>query len=152
MATDRESEKPEESGFEYMEGLSKAYAEAFRKRLAGKSLALPEEKRAVITEMQREISRAAGRVAILSAEDAKKELARMIKESAEEILGLTESEEITFSADPPNAPPLAALLARATLLANRCLNLVVRHAEATPRIFSLIVSELSALYAIAAIN
>ena len=149
---DRKDKISEENGFGYMEELSAAYAKAFRKRLAGKTRVLSEEKRAAIAEMQSEISRAAGRIAILSADEEKRELARMIKESAEETLRLLESDEIAFTADPTRMPSLSALLSRATLLANRCLNLLVRHAEADERIALQILSELSALYAIAAIN
>jgi len=152
MAIDRDEKTSKESGFEYMEGLSRAYEEAFRKRLEGKTHALEGEKRAALCRMQGEISRTAGRIAILSSENEKKELARMVKESAEEILRLLDSEEIAFSADPTQTPPISALLSRTTLLANRCLNLIVRHRETDERLFFLITSELSALYAIAAIN
>jgi len=152
MAMDREEKTTEESGFDYMEGLSKAYEAAFQKRLRGRERTLSDEKSAAIGTMQGEISRTAGRIAVLSADDAKKELARMIKESAEEILRLLDKQEVDFSADPTDSPPISALLSRATLLANRCLNLLVRHGEADERLFYLTMSELSALYAIAAIN
>ena len=149
--SDRSDETPAESGNDYMEELSKAYREAFRKRLASTAHSLPEEKRAALGEMQSELSRTAGKIALLSPSGEKKELACMLKESAEEILSLLET-EISFTADPEETPPLSAMLTRATMLANRCLNLTVRHTRSNERIVHLLLSELSALYAFAAIN
>ncbi|MBQ7712353.1 MAG: hypothetical protein IJT69_00905 [Clostridia bacterium] len=148
---DGEEKKPAENEGGYMEELSKAYAEAFRKRLAGNTRILPEEKRVAIAEMQRELSRTAGKLALLSPTNEKKELARMLKESAEETLSLLETEE-SFVADPAKAASLSALLTRATMLGNRCLNLLVRHTRSDERLVHLILSELSVLYAFAAIN
>lgn len=150
--SDTERETPETGENGYMEELSKAYAEAFRKRLAGKSRSLSEEKRTAIGEMQSELSRAAGRIALGMADSEKKELARMLKESAEEMLSLLETDEIAFVADPERTPPLSATLVHATMLANRSLNLLIRHTQADERLMFLVLSELSALYALAAIN
>ena len=77
----------------------------------------------------------------------------MLKESAEETLGaIGFTEEPDFSPDPTRGMTVPALLSRATLLANRCLNLLIRHGEGETRLFYLIISELSVLYAFAAIN
>ena len=153
MEKDDPKRTKEEEGFGYMEELSKAYREAFSKRLASKKDILSEEKRALLTSMQGEISLAGGKIALAVREEEKKELARMLKESAEECLGvLAGEEEPRFLPDPYAAKPLSFLLARATLLANRALNLLVRHGTCDDKLFRLITSELSALYAIAALN
>ena len=153
MPTEQEEKTPGQNDFGYMEELSKAYAEAFAGRLAGKNRSLSEEKRAAIAKMQAEISRDAGRIAVASREEEKKELARILKESAEEVLRVIGcDEEPNFVRDPVPMPSIAALLSRATLLANRCLNLLLRHREAEARPVFLILSELSALYAFAAIS
>ena len=137
----------------YMEELSVAYQRAFAERLAKSRCPLSEEKRAAILEMQLELSRAAGKLALAFGEESKKELARMIKESAEETLrALSYDEEEAFAADPLAPPSPSALLCRAVLLGNRCLNLLVRHAACDMKLFCLISSELSALYALAAIH
>ena len=150
---EKEEKNSQDNPFGYMEELSKAYKQAFAERIAGKKRLLSEEKRSAIAEMQGEISRAAGRIAVLSSENRKKELARMVKESAEETLrALDFDREPIFAADALPGPSAGVLLSRATLLANRCLNLLVRHTETEPRTIFLILSELSALYAFAAIN
>ena len=138
---------------DYMEELSAAYREAFAKRLAKRGHDLPDEKRNLIFKMQTELSRAAGKLAVSFRAEEKKELARMIKESAEETLrALRYDEEESFSADPATPEPPAVILTRAVMLANRCLNLLVRHNDCSERLFYLVSSELSALYALAAIN
>ena len=136
-----------------MEELSEAYQAAFAKRLAIGQSSLSEEKRTAIIRMQLELSRTAGKLALAFRSEEKKELARMIKESAEETLrALHYDEEEVFSADPITPLPPAVLLARAVMHANRSLNLLLRHKEADQRIFDLILSELSAIYAIAAMG
>ena len=152
MPNDRQENGCDKNEFGYMEELSRAYAEAFQKRIAGKNRALPEEKRDAVARLQGEISRTAGRITMLSSDERKKELARMVKESAEEVLRALDVQEVAFHADPLQTPPFSALLSQATLHANRCLNLLVRHTEADERVTFLILSELSALYGIAAIN
>lgn len=151
MAENEEQNKQKED-FSYMEALSKAYEEAFAKRLK-RSLRLSEEKRDLVVEMQREID---GLLALLSRtmhSDVRKELASMIRESSSEILHLiSEDGTDAATASAPSNLPLTALLPRATLLANRSLNLLIRHGENTDRIVLLILSELSALYALAAIS
>ena len=153
MQSNKEDNPNRDGSLAYMEELSKAYEEAFAKRLTVKRNRLPEEKRNAIGEMQAEISRIAGKIALLSTVDEKKELARMVKESAEETLRAIEYEaEPAFTADPTTPTPPALLLARATLLSNRCLNLTVRHTDFDAKVAFLLLSELSALYAFAAIN
>lgn len=150
--TSKKKQEQTES-FSYMEELSKAYKEAFAKRLAGRAPCLNEEKRELLIKMQLEISRAAGKLALALSSEEKKELARMIKESAEETLrALAYDEEETFFADPINPLPPSLLLSRAVLLANRSLNLLVRHTRFDETPIFLVLSELSALYALAAIN
>ncbi len=147
------SEKENSSGnpFAYMEELSKAYHEAFLKRVAKRTFPLQEEKRAALCSFQGEIARLADAALPALENEYKKELALMAKESAEECLRLLGKEGDERVAEPkPAALPL--LLSRAVLLANRSLNVLVRHAEADDKTAFLILSELSALYAIAAIN
>ena len=150
--TENEEQNEQKNDFEYMEALSKAYEEAFAKRLK-KAVRLPEEKRNLIAKMQAEID---GLLALLSRtmhSDVRKELASMVRESATEVLRrLSEEEKPAAAAGSLPNLPLTALLPRATLLANRSLNLLVRHGEATDRTAFLILSELSALYALAAIS
>ena len=153
MANEDPKKTNEEEDFGYMVELSKAYQEAFSKRIAGKKNPLSEEKRALLATMQGELSRTGGKVALALREEEKKELARMLKESAEEFLrALAWEEEPDFTPDPYVLKPLPFLLARATLLANRSLNLLIRHGECDDKLFRLVTSELSALYAIAALN
>ena len=153
MPEKSQSFKQESVAPDYMEELSAAYREAFAKRLAKKPNELSEEKRGAIVKMQLELSRTAGKLALAFRIEEKKELARMIKESAEETLrALAYDEEETFAADPVTPEPPALLLTRAVMLGNRCLNLLVRHNECNERLFYLVSSELSALYALAAIN
>ena len=103
--------------------------------------------------MQLEVSRLAGKLALAYSDESKKELARMVKESAEETLrALSYDDEETFAADPNEQPTPSALCCRAVLLCNRCLNLTVRHTACDWKLFCLLSSELSALYALAAIN
>ena len=138
---------------DYMEELSEAYKAAFARRLAKGQSSLSEEKRRAIVRMQLELSRAAGKLALAFRSEEKKELARMIKESAEEALrAVNYDEEEVFSADPITPLPPAVLLTRAVMCANRSLNLLLRHRETDQKIFDLILSEISAIYAIAAIG
>lgn len=144
---------PEKDEFEYMEQLSKAYREAFAKRLIKKQSAFPEEKRAALSKMQAEEHRLAGMIAGGLSTEESRELAEMIKESASECLALLSFDENTVLPIPDlSTPHPARLLSRAVILANRCLNLLTRHTEGEPRLIFLILSELSALYALAAIN
>ena len=148
---DREKEQGRDP-FGYMEELSEAYREAFAKRLA-KSKPLADEKRDFVIKAQLDLSRTAGKLAVAFTRQEKKELARMMKESAEEILRvLAYDEEEIFAVGPLVDPPVELLLSRAVLLANRSLNACVRHAECDLKLFSLITSELSAIYALAALS
>ena len=152
MQEEKNNEEKEES-FPYMEKLSQAYAEAFAKRLRHSEEPLPQEKRELIVKMQCEISRTAGKLAVATAREERKELSRMIKESAEETLRvLRYDEEEPFGSDSLAALPPSLLLARAVLLANRCLNLLIRHTGTDTKLLPLVLSELSAIYALAAIN
>ena len=150
MAENEEQNKQKDN-FEYMEALSKAYEEAFAKRLK-KPSRLPEEKRDLIVKMQWEID---GLLALLCRamhSDARKELGSMIRESATEVLRLLSAENAEDNARTLPNLPLTALLPRATLLANRSLNLLIRHGDTAEQMTFLILSELSALYALAAIS
>ena len=149
MGSDEKQKGAEDSPFGYMEELSKAYQEAFTERLARQKFPLPEEKKGLIGRMQEEISRTAGRIAIGFREETKKELARMVKESAEETLRAIEyDEEPDFTTDPTERSTLSELLSRAVLLANRSLNLLVRHTRPNEKAAFLILSELSASYSV----
>lgn len=151
MSEEKENERKDP--FSYMEKLSQAYEEAFSKRLKKVSPPFSPEKRELLVKMQCEISRIAGKLAVATGQEEKKELARMIKESAEESLrALRYDEEEPFGTDDLAMLPPALLSARAVLLANRSLNLVVRHTTCDAKLFPLLCSELSALYALAAIN
>ena len=143
----KEDPSAKESDFGYMEELSKAYEAALAKRLTRPSL--PEEKRAAVASMQREISEAAERVYPSAQSEEKKELLTMLKESAHECLTLLEAENLPSV---PSRVPDAFLLSRAVILANRTLNLLVRHTKETSPLVFIILSELSALYALAAIR
>ncbi len=139
--------------FDYMEALSKAYGEAFSKRLRKTDADLSEEKRAALVKMQLDLSRSGGRLAVIFAQEEKKELSRMIKESAEESLRyLRYDEEEVFETDPFASLPPAAILSHAVLLANRSLNLLIRHTLSDEKPVRLVLSELSAIYALAALN
>ena len=70
----------------------------------------------------------------------------MIAESAEECLRLIGKKGESEETSP------APTLPRAVLLANRSFNLLIRHTREQSPLTSLILSELSALYALAAIN
>ena len=151
--SDEEKRNETDHPFDYMEDLSKAYEESFAKRLRSKRDPLPEEKRDLLARMQLEVRRVASRLASVLPSEEKKELARMIEESAEETLqALRYDEKEVYPSDPFVTLPIVLALSRAVLLANRCLNLLVRHREAEERIAHLLLSELSALYALAAIN
>ena len=144
-----EKEKTSEtsSDFGYMEQLSKAYEAAFSERR--KASDLPEEKRELLLKMQHEIALTAKSAALSFGDPAKKELALMVKESAEEILAALSSDELPSSQS--GAMPESAL-SRAVLLANRSLNLLLRHNRCIRSETMLVLSELSALYALAAIR
>lgn len=133
--------------FGYMEELSRAYRDALTKRIAPRPV-LPEEKKEAISAMQREIKETAERAFRSETREERRELALMIKESAEEALELLGESGVPIS----EKVPAARALARAVMLANRSLNLLVRHAKEQSPLLSLILSELSALYALAAIN
>ena len=151
----QEEERPisDENPFEYMEALSKAYGEALSKRLHRGECDLSEEKRAALIKMQLDLSRSGGRLAVIFAQEEKKELSRMIKESAEESLRyLRYDEEEVFETDPFASLSPAAILSHAVLLANRSLNLLIRHTLSDEKPVRLVLSELSAIYALAALN
>ena len=143
---DEEKENASEDNFGYMEQLARAYREALTKRLTGRP-SLSDEKKGLLAAMQREIKGIAWRVYQAEKREERRELSLMVTESAEECLRLLE-EEGGEGAEVRPAP----LLARAVLLANRCLNLLIRHARETSLLTTLVMSELSALYALAAIN
>ena len=149
----KEDQNKTGNNFEYMEELSKAYREAFAKRLIQRQTTLPEEKRDAICKMQTELTHIVEVLSRTMHSEIRKELAAMARESAEEFLRLLSDgkEQVRTPGSMPNLP-LTAVLPRATLLANRSLNLLVRHSEPPDRMIFLILSELSALYALAAIS
>lgn len=140
---DREQEG---SDFSYMEELSRAYREALTRRIRPRESELPEEKRDLLGAMQREIVVIALSAVREEKREERREIALMIRESAEECLAaLSQGTDIEEGTPPPS-------LARAVLLANRSLNLLVRHAREESKLTMLVLSELSCLYALAAIN
>ena len=128
----------------YMEELSRAYEAAFRKRIA-RSIPLSEEKRALLLSQQADLYRTAEALSRSFHSTERKEISLFLKESAEECISLLKGE---FPV--PLAPPLS--LPQAVLSANRSLNLLVRHREGSDRAVSLVLSELSALYALASMG
>ena len=150
---EKEEQSKTESTFGYMEELSKAYREAFAKRLAQRKPVLPEEKRDAIARMQADLSVVADFARRKTNTNEQKELLSMVGESAQEVLRLLCIEQTQFSPSKDvSSFPVSALLMRGVMLGNRSLNLLVRHGEADGQLAFLILSELSALYALAAIN
>ena len=141
-------EKEEPNDFGYMEELSKAYESALAKRLT-RPYGLNEEKREIIAAMQSEIKYAAERTYPASGSEERKELLLMLRESAEECLHALSAEEKVPS---KQSVPDAALLSHALMLANRSYNLLLRHTKECSPLSMLVLSELSALYALAAIG
>jgi len=139
----------EESGkeYDYMEELSKAYAAAFANRLE-RHPDLPEEQRDLLAKMQHEIYRLGESISNTTSRAENKELALLLRESAKECMRLFHADERTTQ---PMPLPSHLWLPRAVLLANRSLNLL-RHLEGNSHAITLILSELSALYALAAIG
>lgn len=149
---EKDAETKTEDTFGYMEQLSKAYKEAFAKRIARKDAIVPEEKRDAIINMQEEIAACAAEIGA-AVPPVKKEFVAMIKESAEEVLHLlSKGEKTLLTQEKAASRPLSYLLTQCVILANRSLNLLTRHTENADRIVFVILSELSALYALAAIN
>ena len=140
---DRESERADDFG--YMEELSRAYREALTRRITSRESSISEEKRDLLGTIQREILYIAESTAREERGEARRELALMIRESAEECLRALSIEAKGESATLPS-------LSRAVLLANRALNLLIRHAREESKLTTFVLSELSALYALAAIN
>lgn len=139
-----ESEEPT-SDFSYMAKLSEAYKRAFAER---KPFALDEEKRLYIAKMQRETAEIARTLAGYFEREEKKELALMLQKSASDaVLLLGECEACAED----TARPAASLLTRAVLLANRSLN-ALSEAKAAGKLYHCVLSEISALYALAAIG
>jgi len=148
-----EKEDRAEAPFAYMEELSRAYQEAFLKRLEKKECELSPEKREYLLHLQWELSRAASRLSRLFVREEKKELSHMVIESADEILTKLQFRE--ESPLPLNRFPsqrVEEILIRSVLLANRSLNLLLRHGQSEDRFIFLVLSEISALYAIASIR
>lgn len=134
----------EETDFSYLAKLSEAYKEAQEERRKAR---FPEEKRAYLCKMQAELVEI-GRFLLHYFERAeKKELATMLLESAEQVFhAVSEKGDPTerFAIEAAND----ALLTRAVLLANRSLRLI---GAGQCDLFRGISSEISALYALAAI-
>ena len=144
-----ENEKHPESDFGYMDELSRAYEAAFAKRL--KKNELSNEKRELLFKMQTELISVAEEVREKEGSEERKELALMLFESARECARLYGEESAGIN-EKKEGVPRAVLLARAVLLCNRSLNLLLRHEDGKEKGVLLILSELSALYALAAIN
>ena len=140
-----------EENFDYMEKLSEAYASAFAKRIAETAPPIPEEKRDLLVKMQREIAQISEAILPACKGEERKELTLMIRESAEEILTLFGAEREAAKRPYASLPP-ALLLPRGVLLANRSLNAIIRHSKTDQRLLPLLLSELSAFYALAAIS
>lgn len=146
-------EEHREDPLEYMEELSRAYREAFRKRLEKGDVTLSPEKREGIARMQWEIARIAERLRRFLDGEEKKELCQTIGESAEEILTyLRYREEDALPTTRLPAERANEMLIRCVLLANRSLTLLLRHTRADERLVFLVLSETSALYALASIR
>ena len=143
---DKDRENENASDFGYMEELSRAYREALTRRITARESVLSEEKRELLGAMQREIRAIAEVTMREDRREDRRELALMICESAEECLDLLSPSEEAKE----NTPPFG--LSRAVLLGNRSLNLLVRHAREENKLTMLVLSELSCLYALAAIN
>lgn len=144
-------EKEEPADFGYMNELLKAYNESLRKKKAQNELS--DEKKAYIASAERRVKEIASSIAARAPLAEIKELAFMAKESAEGCLNVIGEEDPSEEKPRDYANfPLPALLSRAVLLANRALNALVRNGRGNDRAISLILSQLSALYAIAAIR
>lgn len=140
---DNGGEMPSDLG--YMEELSRAYAAALKRRLERSTLpSLPEEKVALLLSLQREIWSAAASLLPYCKSEERRELTLLLRESAEECITLCAGETPKEVGN--------TTLSRAVLAANRALNLLIRHRDGQDRLLYLILSELSALYALAAIG
>ena len=143
--------KEEKTDFGYMNDLLKAYEETLAKKKAKRELS--EEKKNYVASAEKRVKEICAAVAERAPLAEVKELSLMAKESAEQCLraiGETEDEE-SRTRDYANYP-LPSLLARCVLLANRALNTLVRNGRGCEKEITLILSQLSALYAIAAIR
>ncbi|MBP5405248.1 MAG: hypothetical protein J6Y74_04815 [Clostridia bacterium] len=141
----KEGAAPEkETDFSYMAKLAEAYKQAQEERRKAR---FPEEKRGYLREMQAELAEI-GRFLLHYFERAeKKELATMLLESAESVLhAISEEGDQTKLFRIEEASD--ALLTRAVLLANRSLRII---GAGQCDLFRKISSEISALYALAAI-
>ena len=143
---DDKKENITEDNFGYMEELARAYRETLTKRLTGQP-ALEGEKRDALAAMQRELREIAKRAYKAEKREERRELSLMIAESAEECLRLLGTPNETPVGDSP-----APTLPRAVVIANRSLNILIRHTREGSLLTNLVLSELSALYALAAIN
>ena len=133
------------SDFSYMTKLSEAYKRAFAER---KPFALDKEKRLYLARMQRETEEIAKTLANYFEREEKKELALMLQKSANDAaMLLGECEAYEGEAE----PPATSLLTRAVLLANRSLNALADE-RSCGKLYHCILSEISALYALAAIG
>ncbi|HCU56184.1 MAG TPA: hypothetical protein DIC18_02480 [Clostridiales bacterium] len=150
--TDNQRGESAENSFAYMEELSKAYTAAFAKRIKNSACPLSEEKKQLLLELQSEIARIATKVTASCRTEEQKELSSMIKESAEEAIGYIWEKQPERPEEETPFLPAALLLSRAVILANRSLNLLIRHTMYDEKLFALFLSELSALYALAAIR
>jgi len=129
----------EESDFSYLAKLSEAYKRTQTER---RKLDLNEEKRAYLTEMQRELAAIGHALLSYFEREEKKELAVYLYKNAEGVLrAIGEEGAITPT---PQIPPFP----RAVLLANRSLDALCG-AGGYGDLTRMILSELSAIYALA---
>lgn len=143
--------KEEKSDFGYMNEMLKAYRESLAAKRAEKELS--EEKKTFVASAERRVKQLCAAIAGRAALSEIKELAFMAKESADRFLKeIGETEDRESSAREFGDYPLPSLLSRCVLLANRALNAFVRHGKGNEKAITLLLSQLSALYAIAAIS
>ena len=141
----------EPTDFGYMDTLLKAYGESMAKRK--EKQALSEEKRAFVASAERRVKEICASLAARASVAEIKELSLMAKESAEQCLTLIgEDEKIEDTARDYARYPASDLLSRCVLLTNRALNVLVRGENGNDRAIRLLFSQISALYAIAAIR
>ena len=146
MEDEKKTENQEEtSDFSYMAKLSEAYKRAFAEK---KPFVQDKEKRLYLARMQREMKRIATALAGYFEREEKRELALMLQKSAGDAAAmLGECEECAAEAE----RPAASLLVRAVLLANRSLNALADQ-RSCGKLYHCILSEICALYALAAIG
>jgi len=143
--TEKKAPYPEEeSDFGYLAKLSEAYKRAQAER---RKLELNDEKRAYLAEMQRELASMGRALFGYFEREEKKELALFLYKNAEDVLRAIDAEAETASLPESTEIPFV----RALLLANRSLD-ALRGRGGYGDLTHMILAELSALYALAAMR